>query len=215
MPSRKPKRKDAIETRTALLRAGADVFAAKGFQDAAVRDICSQAGVNLGAISHYFGSKAALYREVLIASHRDMLEREPVPVMGAGDDPERSLRAWVGYALRFILVRRPNHPHAGPLMAREIGEPTAALDELVRRVMRPVRQELERIVEALLVDASAEQRVMCTNFVLGLCVFHELAHQVLKRFGYPVPRTEADVIPLADAITRFALGGIRQTRSAS
>ena len=34
----------------------------------------------------------------------------------------------------------------------------------------------------------------------------------VRRFGYPVPRTETGLIPLADTITEFALGGMERIR---
>ena len=99
------------------------------------------------------------------------------------------------------------------LIARELREPTPALDELVAQVMSPVRHSLERVIAALLGDVDEPQlRGQCTNFVLALCVMHEQGQEILRRFGYPVPRTEAALIPLADAITEFALGGIERIR---
>ncbi len=211
MPSNKPKRKDAIQTRAALLAAAGQAFAQYGFQNANVRRICADAGVNLGAISHYFGTKEALYREVLVLAHQELLAMEPVPRMEPGDDPVAAFRRAVGYMLRFTLVRRTNHPHAGRIIAREIREPTAALDELISRVMQPVRQEMVRIVGALLSPSDGlALREQCTNFVIGLCVFPELGGEVLKRFGQPVPRTEEEVAAFAGIVAEFALGGIRQ-----
>lgn len=209
MPSLKPKRRDAVETRTALLTAAGAIFAARGFHDANVREICARAGTNLGAVSHYFGSKETLYREVLVESHRELLSGEPMPTMQPGDDPRRTLRIWIEYVLRFVLVRRPNHPHAGPILMREIREPTAALDDLVGNVLMPVKSELSRVVGAILDEVdSPSTRGRCATFVFGLCVFHELGHEVLARLGRPVPRTEAELAPLVEAITTFALGGI-------
>lgn len=211
MPSYKPKRKDAIQTRAALLKAAGQAFAQHGFQNASVRHICADAGVNLGAVSHYFGTKEALYREVLVLAHRELLASEPVVAMQPGEDPVVAFRRGVAFMLRFTLIRRSNHPHAGRIIAREIREPTAALDELISRVMQPVRQEMVRIVSALLSPSDTPAlREQCTNFVISLCVFPELAGEVLKRFGQPVPRSEEAVAAFAGIVAEFALGGIRQ-----
>jgi AcrR family transcriptional regulator len=216
MASRQPKRRDAVQTRAALLAAAADAFARRGFKEASLREICAAAKANLGAVSHYFGTKEALYREVLVLAHRQLVDAEPVPEMSPGDDPQTALRNWVRSALRLFLLRRPAHPYAGRLIARELREPTPALDELVAQVMWPVRHSLERVIAALLGDVDEPQlRGQCTNFVLALCVMHEQGQEILRRFGYPVPRTEAALIPLADAITEFALGGIDRIRQQS
>src|SRR5579885_3057796 len=52
-------------TRQAILDRAADVFAESGFGRASVREITGRAGVNQAAINYHFGSKEALYREVL------------------------------------------------------------------------------------------------------------------------------------------------------
>lgn len=57
------KRGDGIETRKRLLNAACEVFAAKGYRDAKVADICKQAGANVASVNYYFGDKAALYQE--------------------------------------------------------------------------------------------------------------------------------------------------------
>jgi hypothetical protein len=133
--------------------------------------------------------------------------------MAPGDDPRIALRNWVRYALRLFLLRRAAHPYAGRLIAWELRDPTPALDTLVGNVMWPVRSSLERILAALLGDGDAPKlRGQCANFVLALCVMHEQGREVFRRFGHPVPRTEFDLIPLADSITEFVLGGIERLR---
>jgi AcrR family transcriptional regulator len=216
MPSQRPKRRDAIQTRAALLAAAGEIFARQGYRNSNLREICQAAGVNLGAVSHYFGSKEALYREVLIMADRQLLGGEALPELSRGQDPQVALRNWVGFMLRFMLVRRPAHPHAGRLMAWELQDPTPALKELVNQVMLPVRRSLESIIGAILADADKPKlRGQCVDIILGMSVFHELAHEVLDLFGHPVPRAESQVNHLTDAITEFALGGIRRLAESS
>jgi len=200
-------------TRQRLIQAAGELFAQRGFRGAGVREICARAGANVAAVKYHFGSKQALYREVLLGSHRELRDREPVPRLEDCPSPEAALRAWIGFVLRFVLLRRPSHSFAGQLFARELQEPTEALTELVGLVMRPVRAELERIVDALLAaEAPPRARAQAANFVLGLCVFHEFGRPVLERFGSPPPRSEAEADALAGDLARFALGGLRALR---
>lgn len=215
MPSRQPTRKDAVQTRAALLAAAAEEFARHGFKEAKVREMCAKAGVNLGAVSHYFGSKEALYHEVLVIAHREMIDREPLPRIAPGEAPRTSLKNCITYMLRFLLLRRATHPYAGRLITWELREPTSALDELVAKVARPVRESAERAISAVLGEADEPHlRGLCANFVQGLCVSHELGGELMRRFGHPVPRTEAEVMILAEAMTEFALGGIERLAKA-
>ena len=50
----------ALETRSQILTAALDLFAAKGYRDATMRDIASAAGVSLGLAYRYFSSKEQL-----------------------------------------------------------------------------------------------------------------------------------------------------------
>ncbi|MEZ6038290.1 MAG: CerR family C-terminal domain-containing protein [Planctomycetota bacterium] len=201
-------------TRERLMRSAGELFAKHGFRRASVREICARAHANIAAVKYHFGGKEQLYRAVLLGSHRELRDLEPLPRLSASRSPRAALREWVGFVLRFLLVHRPSHSFAGQLFARELQEPSEALTELTRHVMLPVRKELEGIVGALL-GAAADtpaRRGQAANFVLGLCVFHELGRPVLNRLGFAPPTTEAECEPLADAITRFAIGGVRELR---
>ena len=48
--------------RARLLRAGLRLFAHQGFAATSTRELAQAAGVNVAAISYYFGDKAGLYR---------------------------------------------------------------------------------------------------------------------------------------------------------
>ncbi len=55
----KPDKKDQI------LDAAEKLFARHGFDSTPVRDICSDAGVNVAMVNYYFGSKEGLFREMV------------------------------------------------------------------------------------------------------------------------------------------------------
>lgn len=208
-------RRDALETQSRLLDAAGRLFAAKGFEETNVRAICQAAGVNIAAVRHHFGSKEGLYRAVVVHSHQGFLAQDPFPGFTAGEDPEVALGRAIEHMLRIMLVRRAGHPYAGQLISRELRSPTAVLDELIEHVMKPLRSELEKVVAALLGTANTRAlRGQCTNFVIGLCVFHDLGKEALKRFGYPPPTRDSDVPKLARLISQFALAGIRGFREA-
>ena len=51
----------AAGTRTALLAAAREVFAASGFAEASIADVVGRAGASVGSLYHHFGGKAELY----------------------------------------------------------------------------------------------------------------------------------------------------------
>jgi len=73
----------SAETRARLLRAAADVFAARGYDGTRVADIATAAGVSNGALYAHFGSKA----ELLVASLRAHGGRVLADLLAA--DPSR------------------------------------------------------------------------------------------------------------------------------
>lgn len=59
----------AVETRTAIVRAAADVFGAAGYGGSSMADICVAAGLTKGALYFHFESKEALALAVIDAQH--------------------------------------------------------------------------------------------------------------------------------------------------
>ena len=207
-PRHQPTRADAQATRRRLLAAAGEAFAEHGYHHAALRDICRDAAVNLGAVKYYFGSKQALYREVLFAAQRELMDAEPMPRFEPEEDPDAALRRWIGYFLRLMLVRRAAHPFIGRIMAHELIRPTEALDEMVSRVMRPVRDELVRIVRALAPGRTARDARRPSHFIMLLCAEHEIGRAILDRFSDPPPRSPRKLKHLADQLHRFVRAGI-------
>ena len=52
-------------TREKILAAATEIFAAKGFLRATVREICAKAKVNLALVNYHFESKEKLYEAVV------------------------------------------------------------------------------------------------------------------------------------------------------
>src|SRR5438045_2997232 len=77
--STRPRRRgDAAATRQAILETATRRFATQGYERAGVREIAADAGVTAALVNRYFGSKEALFAEV-IARALDMghlLERQ-------------------------------------------------------------------------------------------------------------------------------------------
>jgi AcrR family transcriptional regulator len=102
-------------TRQALLDAGRELFAARGFAGAGQEEIVERAGVTRGALAHHFGTKQGLFRAVVESLEGELAEHIATAAM-RGDDPMGHLRfgclAFLDAALdpavrRIVLLDAP------------------------------------------------------------------------------------------------------------
>ena len=196
-------------TRRALLDAAADVFAEVGFRAATVRDICRRAGANVAAVNYHFGDKAALYAEVLTEQSRLALARYPNPTEAPDLAPELCFEAFVRSFLQRVLSAELHARH-GRIMAREMVEPTVALDRLVAEAIQPQSVLLRAIVTDLLGGhADAETTRLCGLSVVGQILFYCHCQPVLVRLFPGAKFDDGELDRLTAHITAFSLAAIR------
>jgi TetR/AcrR family transcriptional regulator len=97
---------DDPEARARIAAAAEELFAARGFDGTAIRDIAGKAGVNGAMIHYYFGNKEGLYRAMLegAASRVQALLIETTG--GSGSTRERLARFVDAYAA--YMLSQPN-----------------------------------------------------------------------------------------------------------
>ena len=196
-------------TRHQLLEAAGAVFAETGFRAATVREICRRAGANIAAVNYHFGDKETLYAEVLSHSQAKSLEKHP-PLLDVSPDaaPEKRLHAFVLSLLLRIFDKGPTAWH-GKLMAREMIEPTAALDSLVEERIRPMAEQLRKIIGEILDCPPNDERVLLCGFsVVSQCMFYHHCQPVILRLAPKQAFDPAGIARLAEHIARFSLAAL-------
>ena len=200
----------ATDTRERLLQAAGLVFSEAGFRAATVRDIVRRAGgANIAAVNYHFRDKEGLYAAVLEHFAHEAVAKYP-PHGGLPPDasPEQQLHAFV----RALLLRVFDQGHQsihGKLMAREMIEPTRALDRIVEQMIRPLYGRLCAIVKALAGPRVSLARIEASaKSVVGQCLFYKHCSPVLERLEGRRP-DHRDLDALADHIVAFSLHGIR------
>jgi AcrR family transcriptional regulator len=198
------------ETRRQLLAAAGAVFAEVGFRDATVREICRRAGANIAAVNYHFGDKETLYAEVLTHSQEKALAKHPLMLDVSPDaPPEKKLRAFVQSLLLRIFDQGPTAWH-GKLMLREMIEPTAALDSIVAEKIRPMAEQLWRIVAEILDCPLNDERVrLCSFSVVSQCVFYCHCRPMVVRLVPNQPFDTSSIARLAEHITQFSLAAMK------
>ena len=71
------RKRDSAATKASLLDAAAALFADHGFDRTTVRDIAAHAGVNQALLFRYFGTKEALFEEVMARGGREQIASTP------------------------------------------------------------------------------------------------------------------------------------------
>ena len=206
-------RKDGVETRERLLETACSVFAAKGYQDASIAEICDRAGANVAAVNYHFGGKDALYAEVWRHTFETFMQAYPLDGgLPADAPPEERLFARV----HALLQRVFDDGRVGQCFRiglRELVNPSAALENTRRELIGPHRKHTQALVRELLGSGASDEDVLfCEISIINQCLsvnfFKERRKFVLGREHVP----DAEVENLARHITRFSLGGIRAVR---
>lgn len=200
----------ADDTRDRLLHAAGDEFARVGFRGASVRSICEAAGANVSAVKYHYGSKEGLYLAVWAVAAEQMVRAEPMPRLADGDQAKDVLREFIAWFMRLVLTESRTHPWAGQLLAHETVSPTpGALETFVRHCAGPIRDELSRIVNAVVGRPLPGKTHDDLVFgVIALCVNPKHSRQILITLGHPPPESRAAINRMARVMAEFAINGL-------
>lgn len=104
----RPANADAHATRTRILAAAMRLFADVGRGQTSIRDIAREAGVSLGMVNHYFGSKEALYDQCVASTSAELSELRGhlAPLFLRAQNPRAAVDAGVRAAFQFACEHR-------------------------------------------------------------------------------------------------------------
>jgi len=200
------------DTKRRLMDAAGEIFSEKGFKAATVREICRLAKANVAAVHYHFGDKEGLYQTLLEEAFEAGLRRYP-PHLGLGPETtcEERLHAFVhSFLLRMLGSER--WAWCGKLMARELQEPTKALDHIVERYILPLAEHLRHIVAEVLgggAKAGDQHTLLCAMSVVGQCQYIFRSQAVIGKVVPTMRFDEPGIAALADHITSFSLAALK------
>jgi AcrR family transcriptional regulator len=192
-------------TRARLLDAAREVFSQRGFQGATVREICRRADANGAAVNYHFGSKDGLLAEALNFAPLAALQKA-----NAGESPKVRLRLFIRDFMLMLLDEK-NPSSQCRIMARELADPTPALDKIVREAIAPLHEFVGKLVREMAGDkvSTAELR-RCVYSIFGQCLFYRHSQPVLQRLNHGLRYDHKEIEAIAEHIAEFSLAGIRQ-----
>jgi AcrR family transcriptional regulator len=164
----------------------------------------------VAAVNYHFGGKKGLYDEIVQSAIRTMQgTTEEIRQAGEGKPADEQLGVYVLIFLTRVAQARDGWIHH--LMARELTDPTPALDMVVKHVIRPRMAYLAGVIAALIGCEPSDERVdRCVMSVQSQCLAI-LNDKIAKRLQ-PASITTRRLDALADHITKFSLAGIRTLR---
>lgn len=200
---------DGIEKRERLMQAALEVFAAKGFRDATLSDICDLAEANGAAANYHFGGKEQLYQAVWRRAWEEANDKLPIDGgLPESATAEEKLHALIAAVLSRIL-RHGSQCLAGRLLLLAMGESEPCLSAVRHEATQPIRERIRRIVRELLGRRATMDEV-------NHCAM-SIMHQMLAigfRGGRKSPLLgdgsfeDHEVDALIEHVYRFSLGGI-------
>jgi AcrR family transcriptional regulator len=199
---------ESSSTKQRLLEAAEDLFAASGFDGVSVDMITRRAKANRAAVSFHFGGKERLYIEAVKYAHRNCIQGAPFPEWPTGTPPEMRL----GGFIRTMLARMTTEISAASaqLMMREMVQPTAACEEVVREYIRPMADVLVQILDEMLpADVPMPRRYMLGFSIVAQCLFYRTNRSVAALLMGEDEFRKLDVETLTEHVTAASLSMVR------
>ncbi len=178
-----------------LLDTASLLFAEQGYDSVSARSLTGAAGVNLSAITYYFGGKAGLYAAVI---DKLILDTEPLRkvligelkngIQSAAGAPDK-----LGLVVRTVVYRlivmqlSDKFPRSRfQLMLREVMHPTFAFDRVLNGHITPMQDAVcELVVAAKRGDVDEDQAKIISHAILGQCWIFGIGRPViLARLGW-------------------------------
>ena len=216
-----PARRGAEVTKTKFLKATEQLFRRRGYEGTTIRDIARRAGVNLGTLQHYWGSKPAVFRDLFEQRFRSMrdafLDRlqqiQRQAVEGTVLDATSVLAALVDASFRPGVAGTPTaRTSQRELFGRALTDPSpVVIREMNRLYEEPMLLFIDLLRRACprLPEAELDWRINC---VIGVNLFSLVQGPRMRRYfgtGAQVPDAQ-----VADWILAFLVRGFEPTATA-
>jgi len=193
------------QTRARLLDAAREMFSRHGFQSATVREICRRAETNVAAVNYHFGSKDGLLAEALNFAQLRALQLANVK---ADECPKMRLHLFIRDFMLMLLDEKTPSSQCR-IMARELADPSPALDKIVREAIAPLHKFLGELLREIVGDKASEADLRrCVHSILGQCLFYRHSHPVLQRLHPKLRYDQKEIEAIAGHIANFSLEGI-------
>lgn len=211
---------ECSEARDRILDAAEILFAEQGFDAVSLREITTQAEVNLAAVNYYFGSKEGLIMDVLarvvgpINERRlSMLDEAEAEFPGKPVAVERILEA----VFLPIITSMNESEHSRQVMLKLAGRcmsaPGAEMPEAMLRIFREVADRFCGALFIALPHLSQAEVYWRMHFTIGSMLYALVQHETLVTISQGKVLSDDAEKSLKELIA-FTAGGLRAENAA-
>ena len=152
-----------LDTKTRILNAAEKLFGQNGFDGTSLRDITTEAGVNLAAVNYHFQSKESLIDALIDRRLGPINQKRMEMLEAAGPSPtlEQVVRAFLAPILHSDSAT------AVPLIGRVLSNPTQFLDRVYKRRLAATVSRFSDELSRILPELSPEDRFWRLHFMAG------------------------------------------------
>jgi AcrR family transcriptional regulator len=137
-----------LPTREVILDTAERLFAVRGVDGVAVRDLARDMGLTAPSLYNHFPSKQALYDAVLERGLRPIVQAVAAAWHPGALRPEQ-MRA----TLDILITHLATHPHLARLLQRALLEESGSMQKLIARWLTPLYREGIAVIHATAGDA--------------------------------------------------------------
>lgn len=200
-----------FNTKDRILGAAEELFAIHGFSGTSLRQVTSQADVNIAAVNYHFGSKENLVNEVFRRRMDDMSERRLKQLAAARQaqpgDLEAVLRAFIEPPLALTLDRQHGGAAFVRVLARAFAEKNDGLRKFLSDNYGHVLREFAKAIAECVPGLPKEDLYWRLDFVAGALTYAMADFGLIKRPASSSERQHSE--KAAQQLVRFAAAGLR------
>lgn len=208
-----------IDTRERILDTAERLFMAHGYEGTSMRQITSEASVNLAAVNYHFGSKEALIEEVF-RRRLDWLNEERLRVLdemeaaaeGKPLKPSQIVDAFFGTLIRMAEDEKRGGLNFLRLLGRTMTEPSEFIRAFLAHKYVHVMDRFKEALFKALPDVPKAEIVWRFHFMLGATSYAIAGTDTLRLvtdWGIEAADKEDRLDRLLPRLMSFLLGGLR------
>jgi TetR/AcrR family transcriptional regulator, regulator of cefoperazone and chloramphenicol sensitivity len=204
--------KEARITRKRLLEAAEELFAQKGFDGTAIRDITTKARRNLAAVNYFYGDKRELYEELFRLRLREMCESRLNAIKTVMSDKGKPTLEKLFHAYSVDFLKPFSDPQQSQrflqLLFREMAEQRLPKNMFLDELATPTLTAMEEAIVVICPNINKHDALMCTLSLTGQLV-HITQAKVLFEGAQGHSITSINIDEAIDHIVKFSVAGIR------